>query len=175
MDGSSSRLRTTPSLRDFRRLTRAFAPALIMALPAVFSLVTSPVALAAPQVQVSGGTLSIDTPADAAVSALMSSDAFVGGSNPHADVFGPPPGESTPSTAFAYGPRFLWHGTAPVAGAGCQSQPAAGGATQLSCPDVLAVDIALGGGDDYLSVTSSFAPVRVSGGRRRPDAQHLRR
>ncbi len=168
MDGSGGRLRTTPSLRDFRHLGvpgLVSALALIMALPAVFSLVTAPVALAAPQVQVSGGTLSIDAPDDAAVSALMSSDSFVGGSNPHADVFGPPPGFSTPSTWFAYGPRLLWHGMAPVAGAGCQSQPdQAGGGAYVACPDVLRVDIALGGGDDYLAIQSSFAPVRVSGG-----------
>ena len=75
MDGSSGRLRTTPRLRDFRHLGAACfvgALALTMALTALLlSLVTAPVALAAPQVQVSGGTLSITSTDDQPVSALI--------------------------------------------------------------------------------------------------------
>ena len=172
MDGSSGRLRATPRLRDFRHLGAACfvgALALTMALTALLlSLVTAPVALAAPQVQVSGGTLSITSTDDQPVSALMSSDApFLGPgyAPPIASVFGPPPGFSTPSDWFAYGPRFLWHGTAPVAGAGCHAVPRGVEAAHVECPDaVYQIDIALAGGDDYLSVASSNAPVRLSGG-----------
>jgi hypothetical protein len=160
MDGSSCRLRTTPSLRDFRHLARACASALILAPLAVFSLVTSPVALADPQVQVSGETLSIAASDDAGLSALMSTDTFTGVT----DVFGPPPGQSAAFPWFAYGPRFLWHGIAPVPGTGCQTRTDADGAAYVTCPGVRRVDVALAGGDDFLSVSSSGAPVRVSGG-----------
>jgi hypothetical protein len=169
MDGSSGRLRTTPSLRDLRHLATGGCIGtlgLTMALTALMPLATAPAAIAAPQVQVSGGTLSINSTADEPVSALMSSDAPIAGlGTPVADVFGPPPGATTASTWFAYGPRFLWHGTAPGPGAGCRSEPVGpGGQVHVACPDaVFQIDTTLGGGDDYLSVTSS-SPMRVSGG-----------
>ena len=162
MDGSDRRLNRTRSLRDVRRLAGAGlvgALALSIAPLAALPLVSAPVAQAAPQVQVSGGVLSIDATDDTAVSGLIARY------TPVADVFGPPPGLSTPSAWFAYGPRFLWHGTAASEGAGCGSQPAgAAGGVHVACQNVLGMDIALGGEDDYLDIASSQAPVRVNGG-----------
>jgi hypothetical protein len=131
--------------------------ALTMALTAL--LQAAPAASAAPQVQVAGGTLSITSTGDEAVSALIARYTAT------VDVLGPPPGFSTPSSWFSYGPQFLWHGTAAVAGAGCGSGPAgAAGSAHVVCPGVGGMDIALGGGDDYLDIASSLAPVRISGG-----------
>jgi hypothetical protein len=170
MDGSSGRRDAAPSLRDVRLSATGGligALALTVALTALVS--TAPAAAAAPQVQVSGGTLSITSADDQPVSALAASDApFLGPGYPPpvSDVFGPPPGFSTPSDWFAYGPRFLWHGTAPAPGTGCHAQPGGPGEQDhVECPGpVYQIDIALAGGDDYLSVASGNAPVRVSGG-----------
>ena len=156
MDGSSGRLRTTPILRDVRHVaTGGLIGTLALTVALAALLQAAPAASAAPQVQVSGGTLSITSTGDEAVSALIARY------TPTVDLSGPPPGYSTPSAWFAYGPRFLWHGTAAVPGAGCGSGP---GSAHVVCPGVVGMDIALGGGDDYLDIASSYAPVRVRGG-----------
>ena len=130
---------------------RRFFPLVVAAL----SLAISPDAQGAPEVRVSEGTLSIEGIDDTGLSAVITG----------AWVFGPPPGQRTLSRAFAYGPRFIWGGAAPVPGAGCRPQPAdSEGPARVICSDVLRTDIALGRADDYLSVVSSSAPVRVNGG-----------
>ena len=134
---------------------RRFFPLAVAAL----SLAISPDAQGAPEVRVSDGTLSIQGTDDTRLSAVISS------SSSEALVYGPPPGQRTLTREFAYGPRFVWAGVAPVPGAGCGPQPAdAEGPARIICSGIVRTDIALGRADDYLSIVSSSAPVRVSGG-----------
>jgi hypothetical protein len=107
------------------------------------SLLTPSIALGAPEVRVTGGTLSIDGTDATGVSAR------VAGSQVLSRVFGPPAGQGTLVQWFAYGPRFVWRGAAPVPGAGCRTNTddSEGG---VVCADVARIDIALGRADDYV-------------------------
>jgi hypothetical protein len=126
----------------------------IVQIALAMSLLAPAVAVAAPRVQVSGGTLAIDGTDATGVSAQI---AF-------GEVFGPPAGQGTAVRTFAYGPRFIWRGVAPVAGAGCEPRPAdAQGPARILCPTFDRMDIALGRADDYLGIATDV-PTHVSGG-----------